>query len=410
MKSQSKRNHSDLSDSSATSPAIRQPTKSSKMSLDTYFTREASKPPNADALDFDEVLEDQAKSMSMEEKIDSMYRMMRAQEIKTSLDVSTLQLENKQLQLKLQQSDGIIAKLASKVSVLEDKIVSMETHALKKNMVIYNLPEKSGENVGDEVKLFLTTVMKVPELLIFSKNNVEADIRIDVAHRMGKKGNKPRPIIVSFTTQQGKITAMSYSKNLKASPYAISEQLPASVRERRTAQIPLMTKMRQEAQKNNSSANIKLVKDKLFVNNQLIKGKFESNCLDHITTSDAIDYNHIEHTLPRTVKNSVFQGHYHSVHTQMEASQVLRSCYQGDTAKSDHIIYAYRFLDENGQTVSGHDDDGEWSASQILMELLQDKGINDGILIVTRKHGGQNLGKQRFDIIRQVAHEALPMD
>ena len=94
----------------------------------------------------------------------------------------------------------------------------------------------------------------------------------------------------------------------------------------------------------------------------------------------------------------------------MEASQVLRSCYQGDTAKSDHIIYAYRFLDENGQTVSGHDDDGEWSASQILMELLQDKGINDGILIVTRKHGGQNLGKQRFDIIRQVAHEALPMD
>ena len=68
MKSQSKRNHSDLSDSSATSPAIRQPTKSSKMSLDAYFTREASKPPNADALDFDEVLEDQAKSMSMEEK------------------------------------------------------------------------------------------------------------------------------------------------------------------------------------------------------------------------------------------------------------------------------------------------------------------------------------------------------
>ena len=88
----------------------------------------------------------------------------------------------------------------------------------------------------------------------------------------------------------------------------------------------------------------KLVKDKLFVNNQPIKGKFESNRLDHITT-DAIDYNHIQHTLPRTVKNGVFQGHYQSVHTQMEASQVLRSCYQGDTAKSDHIIYAYRLID-----------------------------------------------------------------
>ena len=44
------------------------------------------------------------------------------------------------------------------------------------------------------------------------------------------------------------------------------------------------------------------------------------------------------------------------------------------------------------------------------MDLLQDKGITEGILIVTHKHGGQNLGKQRFDIIRQVAHEALPVD
>ena len=50
-----------------------------------------------------------------------MYRMMRAQEIKTSLDVSTLLMENKQLQLQLQQSDGIIAKLVSKISILEDK-------------------------------------------------------------------------------------------------------------------------------------------------------------------------------------------------------------------------------------------------------------------------------------------------
>ena len=93
MTGQSKRNHSDLSDSTATSPAIRQPTMSSKMSLYKYFTREASKPPNADVLDLDEVLEDQTKSLSMEEKIDSMYRMMRAQEIKRSLDVRTLQLE-----------------------------------------------------------------------------------------------------------------------------------------------------------------------------------------------------------------------------------------------------------------------------------------------------------------------------
>ena len=52
------------------------------------------------------------------------------------------------------------------------------------------------------------------------------------------------------------------------------------------------------------------------------------------------------------------------LYTQMEVNQVLRSLYHGDTAKCNN--------------------DGEWSASQILMDLLQDKDITEGILLVTR--------------------------
>ena len=60
--------------------------------------------------------------------------------------------------------------------------------------------------------------------------------------------------------------------------------------------------------------------------------------------------------------------------------------------------------------MSGHSDDGEWNASNILKDLLQKHGQSEAILVVSRKFGGIKLGKQRFDIIKQVASEVLPRD
>ena len=67
----------------------------------------------------------------------------------------------------------------------------------------------------EEVKTFSISVTKIPQTLLFSKDNPAGEIRLDVAHRMGKKTDKPRPIVVSLTTQQAKFLTLSFSKNLK---------------------------------------------------------------------------------------------------------------------------------------------------------------------------------------------------
>ena len=407
MDYQKKRNHSDLSDTSTGSPAL-QPKKSYKMSLDANQSSE-----QGDAMDQEELdrFEDQIKGMSLDDKVNEILKTVRAQQVKNVLDVRALQTENRELQLQLQQSNGMVARLASRVTALEEKVVSMEAHALKKNILIYNIPEINAEDIHKETENFLSSILKIPESVLFSKTNPGAEIRIDVAHRIGQKGAKPRPIVVSFTTQQGRNMVLSYTKNLKATQFAMSEQLPATIRERRTAQIPLMVKMRDEARRNNSSASIRLVKDKLYVNNNIISDHFEANPLNyHVATNNVIDNDLIKHSTPRVVKNSVFQGHYFRIHTKDDAIQMLRALHQNDVAESDHLIYAYRLTDADGQAMSGHSDDGEWNASNILKDLLQRHGQSEVILVVSRKFGGIKLGKQRFDIIKQVASEVLPRD
>ena len=92
--------------------------------------------------------------------------------------------------------------------------------------------------------------------------NPSGEIRIDIALRTEQKQTKSRPVIFKFMSHSGRNLALSYAKNLKQSPYAISEHFPPSVREKRLAQIPELIRMRNEAKTVKDNSIIKLVADK----------------------------------------------------------------------------------------------------------------------------------------------------
>ena len=70
--------------------------------------------------------------------------------------------------------------------------------------------------------------------------------------------------------------------------------------------------------------------------------------------------------------------------------------------QSDHIMYAYKLSDENGQTVSGYYNDKEWKGGSVLPSIIEEKDLCSFILIVVRKYGGINLGKRHFELIRKL--------
>lgn len=397
-----KRNLSELSDIKTPSP-LKNQAKAPKMS-DMYSEENQTGEFLQQVQDMEEV-DSVLKDMTMEQKVDEILKLLKVQKIASELDIKSLQTENENLKLHLKESDGLITKLSTKVAALESKLESVQTHSMKKNVVIYNLKEENGENCYALVEDFLANILQVPQDKMFSRENPCGPVRIDIAHRMGRKGSKPRPLVVAFVTQQGKDIVLSHSRKLRSTPFALSEQLPSSVRERRMAQVPTMTKLRQEAKDSDSPASIKLVKDKLIVNDEVSTQVFESNPIKFTTpTEDVLAYDAIQHSARTNVKNSIFQGHFSAVHTQKEAVKVLRALHQNEVvADSDHVIYAYRYTDLDGEDIEGYSDDGEWTASKLLMDILKMNEIHEAILVVTRKFGGKKLGKQRFEIIKQVA-------
>ena len=213
---------------------------------------------------------------------------------------------------------------------------------------------------------------------------------------MGKKARKARPIVARFVTQSGRDIVLKRGRLLKGSSFAKSEQLPPNIRECRMAQTPMLATLRSEARAANTRGSIKLIKDKLIVDNQVKSDIFEKNPLDKIISlGEPIKYETLFHSNVTTVNGSTFQGHYYPIHSGEEATQSLRAIYQNKTlVRSHHVVYAYNYIDPDGQPISGYSDDGEWQASVILKDLLEASIGSNGILIVTRRPDGPNVGKQ----------------
>ena len=287
------------------------------------------------------------KVSSLTEKVDEILNLLKSESVKTTIDLKSLQSENQHLKMQVKECEGTIVKLNSTVSALESQVEALQIYSMKSNLLIHNLPEKDGEDCYSEVMQFIQKHLRIPETYLFSPTNPLGDIRIDVAHWIGKRNAKPRPLLVRFMSHRSRDIVLSFSKNLRQSPLAISEHLPHTVKEKRAAQVPMLIKLREEAKAQGTDTRVKLVADKLMVNSVINMEAFEKNRLDSsLSVGPPISLDNMAHSNPITLKGSVFQVHLYHIHTEGEAVQALRAITQDeDLARSDHVIYAYNFID-----------------------------------------------------------------
>ena len=73
-----------------------------------------------------------------------------------------------------------------------------------------------------------------------------------------------------------------------------------------------------------------------------------------------------------------------------------------------HTIGCVNFYTpETGRTNSYWSDDGEWGAGKHVSDHLVRNNVKNVAVFVCRHYGGQNLGKDRFHIIREAIDDAL---
>ena len=95
----------------------------------------------------------------------------------------------------------------------------------------------------------------------------------------------------------------------------------------------------------------------------------------------------------------------HSIEDAVRARDALFQDLQ--VASADHLMYAYHVDNEHGVFVTGNFDDGEIKGSQVICNYMQELNLENMFIAVSRANNGPNIGKQRFDLIRQSCVEVL---
>ena len=343
--------------------------------------------------------------MSLHDKMDTVIHLLQSMRTEqksnketTDTDIKSLQEQNRKLELKLKESEGRATRMQREIDSLKVTYEALQLRSMSNNIIIHNIAENTGENIYQVVHDVLVNKLRIPENLIHSDRHPAGPVQVDIAHRLGRYINKVRPIVVKLVLKRGKEIIFNHTKHLKGLGIIVSEQFPAAIREKRALLYRKMKYLR-EQHKEDRSTRIILSRDKLLINNSAVPDQFKINPLSDVTLKRdmPVDYSSLIHSEVIEYSGSIFQGHAIKVTTVQEAKAAYLALLQNnEVATAHHISYAYtvhrKSKDATAITLTGHDDDGEFGASKILLDVLTK--TENTFIAVSRLHKGPNIGKK----------------
>lgn len=124
--------------------------------------------------------------------------------------------------------------LEKKIQEQSDKINNLERYIRRKNLVMFGVQE--GEKTYYELERRILKILNTHFNVQYNSNNIEA------VRRIGKKSEKARPVIISFSTIGLKLEIQKNSKCLRNTQYYIKEDYPLEVLNKRKELQSLLKK------------------------------------------------------------------------------------------------------------------------------------------------------------------------
>ena len=129
--------------------------------------------------------------------------------------MAALECENHTLKTDINVLHAEIADVRSLLQRQRSDLNDIQQYSRKSHVRVFGMPEEQNENCQ----------VKVTDLINSKLNYSIDDNTVEVAHRVGKVGEKPRAILVRFHRRDIKYSVMKARKMLRGSGISISEDL-----------------------------------------------------------------------------------------------------------------------------------------------------------------------------------------
>ena len=202
------------------------------------------------------------------------------EDLRTRMDLKDEEVLN--LQTRLDKMEAEAKEWRQSHDQLERKVMMLESHSRRDNLVFENINEDQNENCKEKILNLINEDMGITENIILSR-----------VHRLNS-GKSPRPIIVKFHLYPQRELVWSKRSSLKNSPVVVREDYPAPMAKDRAVLYPFYRAAL------NRKIKARLVQDRLIINDK------------PYTAADIANDKLPEALKPRNVFESVSEdGKYH---------------------------------------------------------------------------------------------------
>lgn len=337
-------------------------------------------------------MDELAKEVQGRDGIQERLELVQEQANDTVYSVTEINNSQKIMSREISRLKDYVIKLEFRVNVQEKQILELKSRSMENNVIISGLDEKPNENLASAVRdAFMQELdLGVEEVDSFHILNLFRLGEKDPTH----KRKYPRPICIQFGYKTHKDKVMSRVRVLKEkkSHIRLAVQQPEEIREKR--------KRLYDIQKKYSAKNVetKIKGDKLIFtkSGNVYRDKTGTRpTAEEVISGDQVKITvnkgkHIEDNQNR------FESHATAVNSYKQVKESLIEILRLPTISSaSHNVYAYRFAGSDGMVHEGSEDDGEHGAGRTLLSAMNDNGIQNALIVVSRWFGNK-IGMRRF--------------
>ncbi len=326
-----------------------------------------------------------------------------------SARILQLELENEKLRNDQRIMMGILQKQSDEISRLKSKSEDSTGRSMWFNILIHNYEYDADPSMKDLRPVFMGFLRK--------KMSISADAReVWVAHRLSPNSNiivaKVNPALKNDIYEN--IGRLKNVKNSKDEPIFITEQQPEGLRARKKDARDSADIYKEEYKHlpADQQPKVEVRKDRVYVNKDWMR-----NPCDAPTPTDMLDVEPEELDKLEKIKFSESKecgekgSTFRALGTKVSSRAEMRRGYKQVRRlypHATHVMCGYVFKKPGSDKMEyGKQDDGEWGGSHRILEFLKVKKCANVAVFVVREFGGEHIGPNRFNHIRDCTEQVL---
>ena len=307
--------------------------------------------------------------------------------------------EVQDMNMKLIQS---IIKCEDTMSATNKNVSKLAGRFNRGSFIVFGVEPQEEQTIRDAVEDFIKKGLEITE-----------GLSVQSVHKMGKSRNAP----IWFKLQDPDDTPTIFlnlkklkdKKNVKGKSFSVREYVEDDIKEERIRHQDIRAENFRLPMSHR--AELSFTRNELIINGEKYEKEIPERKPSNVLLLNGDDERYLNQFKifegePRSYNGSAYQVFA----AQVKDIETLKDMYASvakEHVSATHVMCGFRIFRNQFYVLQDYTDDAEHGAGRCILDALKNAKVWNMAIVVVRYHNGPNIGAKRFEIVSEMAKQAI---